>query len=210
MSLSPWIPAYLHDRRRLMDASSDGTIQETEYIYGDTAHDTIIHHNFEFNTFHPFGSLDDFALPTAWPGESATWWEDFAHDVQQAFCSGYLRQYGLKAQVDYLPIGVIGSVFVTKLRQNDNGVQNIRGLNNYLLKLFSGVFIGGLFPYLYCDGIFWVLATMLPHIVNPTPELWLINMQSASLWECIEYLQIIVSDSNYFQYHTIWISSTEV
>ena len=150
-------------------------------------------------------------MPTARSGESATRRENFAHDIQCAFYSGYLRRHGLKGQVVYLPIGIIGSVFVTKLRQNDNGVQNISGLNNYLLELLSGVFIGVLFPCLYCDGIFRVLATILPHFVNPTPELQLINMRLASLRECIEHvLQITVSNSNYFQYHTICIFSTEV
>ncbi len=51
----------------------------------------------------------------------------------------------------YLPIGIIGLVFITELRQNDNGVQNMSGLNNYLLTLFNGIFIDGLFPALYCD-----------------------------------------------------------
>jgi hypothetical protein len=127
-------------------------------------------------------------LLCARPGESATQRENFAHDIQRAFYSGYLRRHGLKAQVVYLPIGIIGSVFVTELRQNDNGVQNISGLNNYLLELLSGVFIGGLFPCLYCDGISQVLATILPRFVNPTPELQLIKMRLASLRECIEHV----------------------
>ena len=88
----------------------------------------------------------------------------------------------------YLPIGIIGSVFITELRQNDNGVQNMSGLNDYLLELFNGISIDGLFPALYCDGIFAVMATILPRFTNPTPELHLLNMQMATLWQCIEHV----------------------
>jgi hypothetical protein len=65
-----------------------------------------------------------------------------------------LRRHGLKAQVVYLPIEIIGLVCVTELRQIDNGIQNISGLNNYLLELLSGAFIGGLFPCLIVLGSF--------------------------------------------------------
>ncbi len=88
----------------------------------------------------------------------------------------------------YLPIGIIGSVFITEMRQNDNGVQNMSGLNNYLLDLLHGIFIGGLFPALYCDGIFAVLATILPRFRNPTNDLHILNMRLASLRECIEHV----------------------
>ncbi len=88
----------------------------------------------------------------------------------------------------YLPIGIFGSVFITKLRQNDNGVQNMSGLNDYLLELFSGIFIDGLFSALYCDGIFAVIATILPRFTNPTSELHLLNVRMASLWQCGEHV----------------------
>ena len=88
----------------------------------------------------------------------------------------------------YLPIGIIGSVFITEISQNDNGVQNISGLNDYLLGLLAGIFIGGLLPALYCDGIFATLATILPRFTNPTPELHLLNMRMASLWQSIEHV----------------------
>ncbi len=88
----------------------------------------------------------------------------------------------------YLPIGIIGLVFITKLRQNDNGVQNMSGLNIYLLELFNGVFIDGLFPALYCDGFFAVLETILLRFINTTPEHHLLNVRMASLWQCIEHV----------------------
>lgn len=132
--------------------------------------------------------MDDFAIPLARPGSSARRNHHFEHDIQRAFYSGYLRQHGIKAQDVYLPIGIIGSVFITELRQNDNGVQNMSGLNNYLLELLHGIFIGNLFPALYCDGIFAVLVTILPRFTNPTPELHLLNMRMASLRQCIKHV----------------------
>ena len=57
--------------------------------------------------------------------------DDYESDIQQAFYSGYLCHHGLKAQVVYLPIGVIGLVFITELWQNDSGLLNMSGLNDY-------------------------------------------------------------------------------
>ena len=62
----------------------------------------------------------------------------------------------------YLPIGIIGPVFIESLRQNDNGVQNISGLNDYLVQLLLGHMVGGLYPCLFGDGIFRVLTTIVP------------------------------------------------
>ncbi len=62
------------------------------------------------------------------------------------------------------------------------------GLNNYLVHLLNGMFIGGLFPALYCDGIFAVLATIVPRFRNPSLELQILNMKLASLRECIEHV----------------------
>jgi hypothetical protein len=78
----------------------------------------------------------------------------FFENIQHAFYSGYLHCHGLKAQVVYLLIGLVGSVFITELCQNNNGVLNMSGLNDYLCWLLSGYSIRGLLPCLYCDGIF--------------------------------------------------------
>jgi hypothetical protein len=91
-------------------------------------------------------------------------------------------------QVVYFPIRQIGYVFITDLRQNNNGVLNISGLNDYLVELLAGRFVGGLFSCLYCDGIFQVLAAILPRFVNPTAVLHLLNVHLASLRECIEHV----------------------
>jgi hypothetical protein len=130
-------------------------------------------------------SLMIFAMPTARPGSSATRIHDYESDIQRAFYSGYLCYHGLKAQVVYLPIGVIGSVFLPELWQNNSGLLNMSGLNDYLVGLLSGNLVGHLLPYLYCDGIFANLATILPWYTNPTPEELLLNLKLASQRQCI-------------------------
>jgi hypothetical protein len=147
----------------------------------------ILHH-FNFDSFCNFGFLHDFAIPTARPGSSASSVHDFESNIQRAFYLGYLRCHGLKAQVVYLPIGIIGSVFITKLRQNDSGVLNMSGLNNFLLGLLSGNLVGQLLPCLYCDGIFTNLTTILSRYINPTPEKRLLNLKLASQRQCIEHV----------------------
>lgn len=188
-SLEQWIPRYLHTCRSLIyNALGDGAIFEEQYVDGVVVDQALIRHHFDFDTFRTFGWLDDFALPTARPGTAPTRVYNFTHDIQRAFYSGYLRGHGLKAQVVYLPIGIIGSVFITELRHNDNGAQNMSGLNNYLVRILAGILIGGLLPALYCDGIFAVLVTILPRFTNPSPALHLINMRMASLRESIEHV----------------------
>ena len=123
------------------------------------------------------GFVDNFGLPSARPA-----------NIQRAFYSGYFRAHGLKAQIVWLPIGIIGFVFIAELRQNDNGVQNTSGLKNYIVELVHGISLGGLFPCVYADGIFAVLACILPRFLNPTPELHLLNVRMASLRESEEHI----------------------
>ena len=189
-SLSQWIPRYLGTCRQLVyHALSDGAIWETTYVDGEIVNEAWILHHFDFETFRIFGFLDDFAIPTARPRGARTRFRPILlHDIQRAFYSGYFRLHGLKAQIVWLPIGIIGCVFITELRQNDNGVQNISGLNNYLVQLFGILLIGGLFPCLFCDGVFALLATIVPRYVDPTPAEHLVNMRLASIRECIEHV----------------------
>ena len=140
----------------------------------------------DFDTFHIFGFLDDVAFPTARSSSARD--TETAHDVQRAFYSGYLRRHGLKAQVVWLSIGMIGSVYITELCQNNNGVQDLSGLNDYLLELLQGIFLGGLFLCLYCDRIFAILVTILPRFANPTTEQHLINLRLVSPRECIQLI----------------------
>jgi hypothetical protein len=90
--------------------------------------------------------------------------------------------------VVYLPILLIGSIFITEICQNDNGNPNMMsGLNDYLCWLLSGYLICGLFPWLYCDGIFANHLTILLQYLNPTPEQVYLNLKFASYWQCIEH-----------------------
>ena len=104
------------------------------------------------------------------------------------FYSGYFRAHGLKAQVVYLPIGLIGSVYIDSIRENNNGMQNISGLNDYLVELLHGHLVGGLFPCLFGDGIFRLLATIVPRFRNPTLPLRILNQRLLGLREIIEHV----------------------
>jgi hypothetical protein len=88
----------------------------------------------------------------------------------------------------FLPIGIIGSVFITELWQNDSGVLNMSGLNDYLVGLLLGNLVGQLLPCLYCDGIFANLGTILPRYTNPSPENRILNLKLASQRQCIEHV----------------------
>ena len=112
----------------------------------------------------------------------------YESDVQQAFYSRYLRSHGLKTQVVYLPIGIVSSVFITEIRQNDNGTLNMSGLSDYLVDLLTGNLIGRLFPCLYCNGISPNLSTILPRYTNPTDEEKLLNLIFVSQRQCIEHV----------------------
>ena len=127
-------------------------------------------------------------MPTARPGDLVSKANDLKHNVQRAFYSGYLRKHELRAQVVYLPIGIIGSVFITELQQNDSGVLNMSGLNDYLVGLLSGKLVGRLLPCLYCDGIFANLATIVPRYTNPSDEERVLNMKLSSQRQCIEHV----------------------
>ncbi len=137
----------------IYDVLTDAAIEKRNYENGTFINREWIRHHFDFDSFRPFGFLDDFVILTSRPGDSANQTEQHAQDIQRAFYSVYLHLHGLKAQIIYLLIGVIGSAFITEIQQNDNGVQNMSGLNNYLLGLLHDVF-GGLFPAPHCDGYF--------------------------------------------------------
>ena len=187
-SLNQWLPDKLDLCRELIfNSVTTGAIEEIEFEDGQVVDQQWIQHHFEYDSFRVFGFLDDFALPTARPGNSATRRAGFYEDIQRAFYSGYLGKHGLKAQVVFLPIGLIGSIFITEIRQNDNGVLNMSGLNDYLCWLLSGHLFRGLFPCLYCDGIFANHSTILPGFVNPMAQQVYLNLKFASERQYIEH-----------------------
>ena len=89
-----------------------------------------------------------------------------------------------------LPNGMIGSIFVCSLRHNDNGVQNLSGLNEYLVRMLRPLYqrAGNLiYPALYGDAIFTPLATIVRPYTNPNHEQLIVNTRFSSLREDIEH-----------------------
>lgn len=56
----------------MYDAVTDGALHKTDYVNGQVEDESLVCHHFEVEFFCIFGFLDDFALPTACPGGSAT------------------------------------------------------------------------------------------------------------------------------------------
>ena len=126
----------------IYDALSSNAIEEVEFKDGEVVDKRWILHHFDFSSFCIFGLLDDFAMPTARPGSSATRRHNYESDIQRTFYSGYLCRHGLKEQVVYLPIGIIGLVFITEIRQNNSGVLNMMACyQGILLVSYCLVFI---------------------------------------------------------------------
>ena len=77
----------------------------------------------------------------------------------------------------WLPVGLIGCVFVPEVQKNDNGVHNSSRLSDYLQRLLRGCLTSArLSPVVFCDRIFTVLLTVVPRYVNLTPPIHLLNM----------------------------------
>ena len=124
--MEQWLPRDLDLCRQLIfDDLMSGAIKEVTFEDGQEVDREWILHRFDFETFQIIRFLDDFGMPTARPGDTARRRRGFSDDIQQAFFLGYFRSHGLKAQVVFLPIGLIGSVFIAELRQNDTGVLNM-------------------------------------------------------------------------------------
>jgi hypothetical protein len=52
---------------------------------------------------------------------------------------------------------MIGDIFICSLRHNDNGVQNLSGLNDYLMSIMETSYYNGdvqVYPAVYGDSIF--------------------------------------------------------
>ena len=98
-SLNQWLPNKLDVCRELIfNSVTTGAIEEIQFEEGQVVDRQWILHHFEYDSFRVFGFLDDFALPTARPGNLANQREGFHENIQRAFYSGYFRKHGLKAQ----------------------------------------------------------------------------------------------------------------
>ena len=97
----------------------------------------------------------------------------------------------MKAQVLLLPNGMIGSIFITTLRHNDNGVQNLSNLNGYLRGILDPLYRDSnnnqVYPAVYGDAIFTPLATIIRPYTSPNEEQKIVNTRFSSLREDIEH-----------------------
>ena len=86
--------------------------------------------------------------------------------------SGYFKAHGLKAQIFFLPNGMIGSAYIAALRHNDNGILNMSGLLDYIQDLIGHIRlpVHGLCPSLYTDAIYQLTPNITPRIINPVND----------------------------------------
>ena len=140
-------------------------------------------------SFRPFGFIDCFGIKTCRPGISRD--ISFIHDLQRAFYSGYFRAHGLKAQVVFLPNGMVGSIYVASLAQNDRGMVNLSGLNDYLVYLLHEVLLPPQFqfhPAIYGDGIYTVMLCIISRFTGQlSPQERAMNIRMAGVRMSIEH-----------------------
>jgi hypothetical protein len=122
-SLNQWLPDKLDVYRELIFNSTTGAIKEIQFEDGQVDDRQWILHHFEYDSFLFFGFLDNFALPTARPGNLATQREGFYENIHRAFYLVYFRKHGLKAQVVYL---LIPKLKQTLFGNGDSPYGNIR------------------------------------------------------------------------------------
>jgi hypothetical protein len=142
--------------------------------------------------FRVFGWLDDTDIKTnrPRPGTTVDTERQRLIDTQQAFYNRYFRGHGYKAQVVHLPNGMIGSIYLGPLHHNDNGMQNLSGLNPYLVSILEPLYYNGssgVYPCLYGDRIFATLATIIGPYQNPNHPQEVINRRFSSLREDVEH-----------------------
>jgi len=131
-SMRQWLPWIGSFREAIWNILLDGVVNVRLSDGTNIDHQVCI----PFDGFRVFGWLDDTDLPTTRPRAGiATTDDQELRDVQRAFCNRHFRGHGLKAQVVHLPNGMTGSVCICSQRHNDNGVQNLSGLNNCLVQI---------------------------------------------------------------------------
>ena len=97
-AIASWLPDKLDVCQEVIfNSVTTGAIEEIQFEEGQVVDRQWILHHFEYDSFRVFGFLDDFALPTARPGNSANQREGFHENIQRAFYSGYFRKHGLNS-----------------------------------------------------------------------------------------------------------------
>jgi hypothetical protein len=188
----------------IFNSVATGAIEEVQFKDGQVIDRQWILHHFEYNSFCIFGFPDNFVLPTAHPANLATRREGFHENIQRAFYLGYFCKHGLTAQVVYLTIGLIGSIFITGICQDNNGELNKSGL--------MMTFVGSCLATEYMDfshaftvmAYLQIIPSILPGYVNPTPEQEYMNLKFASERHLSNALAIIRLTSSYFGCHILF------
>ena len=117
--------------------------------------------------------LDDTVFETAHPGE--TFRPDVSNqlNIQRSFYSDFIKRHGLKSQTALFSDGMIDSIFIAALSNNDNGMLDLSALGDKLNKLLL------LMPNdppdcstkyaIFCDGVFHTMSAC-------STSLWYIQM----------------------------------
>ena len=194
-SMRAWLPQVEEFRRAIWEKLRSGVTREevlTEEALGESS-ERYVFLDIPFESFRIFSFLDDTGFRTTSPGGSVTREYGFYDDVQRAFYSGYFAGHGLKAQVLSLPNGMIGSIFVSSIRNSDSGILNLSGLNEYLEGLFgfAGMQMAGAnnqYPAVYADGIFPQLSCIVASRRNGSERAQRIATRMSAVRQCIEHL----------------------
>ena len=108
-----------------------------------------------------------------------------AFEIQREFYSRYFRAHGLKYLSVLLPNGMTGAVFGATLSTADNGLINMAGLNEYLLRLLDRLPTGH-FPSVYGDAIMQLTPVIQSYFRNPSDRQRIWNRRMASCRMSIE------------------------
>ena len=65
-----------------------------------------------------------------------------AYEVQRAFYTRYGKLHGLKSQIVLLPNGMICHAWIHSVAQNDRGMINLSGLEEYMRDILADIRLG--------------------------------------------------------------------
>jgi len=136
-------------------------------------------------TWGPFGHRLPFLIPLHWKPKKGIWWQPKCF-LQQTLPWAWTESPGGA----FSQWHNCGSVFVCSVQRNDNGVQNLSGLNNCLVSLLMPTFHRRAIPIfsaLHGDGIFATLATIMKPHSTSNEEQTIINIRLLSMRESIEH-----------------------
>ena len=116
--------------------------------------------NIELDNFRVYGFIDCIGHRTCTPGAgpilNTGQRRDNSYETQRAFYTRYGKKHGLKTQVVMLPNGMVGHAAIHSIAQNDRGMVNLTGIEEYLRDIFQDQRLGNalLYPALFGDKIY--------------------------------------------------------